>query len=475
MEKQAVKEEMGEGTRCSYGNYSFNWTRHHLPREETDPLRYQYDELGSEVVDKLQEIAKKAKEEASDSGKCPARTDLYALLRDHRTEDATLAKFWDEVHTVPDWVDWAQLERGQRFFYRYAAANIMGFAFQGFVGENSAASGVVEVLVRTGGFSTRVLLRRLLETFQMILQVTESIEAVKPGGTGHTTTIRVRLLHSSVRNRIMKLAKKSPEYFDVDKFGVPVNTLDSIHSIATFCCNHMWLQLPQMGVYTGQQEMADYIALWRYVGYVLATPDSYFATVEKAKATMESMVVHELHITPTSRIVGHNFVECLKDLPPFNVSAQFIEAGSRVLNGDELCDALDMGRPGLYSYACFRGHCWLVRTLALLQWISPSIDAAVTGWFQKMLHQAIIHSKGGLCGGSKLDFKYVPQMGQTTGKEDNDRGALKLSPFRRPVESVYFGIFLIGCVSIAGVSWGLFCLLSLIWNVSLGDRGTLLL
>lgn len=446
------------GKTCSYGNYRFEWTDLHLSREETDPLRYKFDELGSEVVEKLQEIAKREKEENPE--KAQGRLDLYALLRDHHDEDETLGRFWKEVHTVPDWVDWEQLERGQKFFYRHAAANIMGFALQGFVGENSAASGVVEVLVRTGGFSTRVLLRRLLETFMMILQVTESLESVKPGGAGHKTTIRVRLLHSSVRNRIMKIAKTSPEYFDVEKFGVPVNTLDSIHSIATFCCNHMWLQLPQMGVHPSHQEMADYIALWRYLGYVLATPDEYFATVGKAKATMESMIVHELHITPTSRIVGHNFVQCLKDLPPFNVSAQFIEAGSRVLNGDELCDSLDMGRPGLYSYACFKGHCWLVMFLSYLQKFSPTIDRAITNWFRDTLHWAIIHSKGGLAGGSKLDFKYVPKMGRITGKEDNDRVGLKLSPFARPVESFYFAVFVIGCVLIMGFLWTLYATVS---------------
>ena len=77
-------------------------------------------------------------------------------------------------------------------------------------------SGVVEVLIRTGGFSTRVLLHRLLETFQWLLQVTESLSAIQPGGTGHISTIRVRLLHSSVRQRILGLVEKRPQYFNID-------------------------------------------------------------------------------------------------------------------------------------------------------------------------------------------------------------------------------------------------------------------
>lgn len=448
-------------TTRKFGNYRFEWTDLHLAREETDPLRYEYDELGSEVVEKLQEIAKKQKEQEARDGRNQAKTDLYALLSDNYKNDEILARFWNEVHKVPEWVDWAQLERGQKFFYRYAPANLMGFALQGFMGENSAASGVVEVLVRTGGFSTRVLLRRLLETFQFLLEATKSLDAIKPGGEGHVTTVRIRLLHSSVRQRIMKLVESRPDYFDVKKFGVPVNKLDSIHSIATFACNHMWLQLPLMGVYPSHQEIADYIALFRYLGYVLGTPDRYFDTVPKAKAVMESMLVHELHVTPTSLIVGHNFIQCLKDLPPFNISAQFIEAGSRVLNGDDLCDSLGLGCPSWYSYACFRGHCWLVRLLALAQQNIPSVDSVIAEFWKDALHTAVIQSKGGLGGGTKFEFKHIPRVDRVTGRENNGRTPPQRWLMSRPVETFYFGVFLSGCLTMLGITWCLWRVLFL--------------
>ncbi|OAA74564.1 hypothetical protein LEL_08145 [Akanthomyces lecanii RCEF 1005] len=338
--KQYVITEKKQMKACKVGNYSFQWTNLHLPSETTDPLRYEYDELGSDAVKTLQQLRQRKVEGGEASA---GKFDMYAALRDHHTEDATLANLWTEVHTVPDWVDWEQIERGQKFLYRYAMANLLGFALQGFLGENSAASGVVEVLVRTGGFSTNSLRRRLIETFQFLLQVTKNIDAIKPDGEGHITTVRVRLLHSAVRERIMKLVNTRVDYFDVEKFGVPVNTLDSIHSITTFCCNHMWLQLPLMGVYPSEQETADYIALFRWIGYLLATPDEYFATSAQAKATMESMLLHEQKLTDNSVVVGYNFVQCVKDLPPFNISADFIEAGSRVLNGDELSSAAFVG------------------------------------------------------------------------------------------------------------------------------------
>ncbi|KAK5999190.1 hypothetical protein PT974_01580 [Cladobotryum mycophilum] len=411
-------------TSYKVGRHSFDWTNLHLPRQETDPFRYEYDKLGSEVVKKLQQLSATQKKEADGKPRCPF--DMYDTLLDHHSMDETLSQFWTEIHTVPDWVDWEQLERGQKFLYRYAPATILGFALQGFLGENSGASGVVEVL--------------------FLLQVTKSLDSIKPGGEGHTTTVRVRLLHSAVRERILKLVKTRPDYFDVESYGVPINRLDSIHSITTFCCNHMWLQLPLMGVYPTHQDMADYIALFRYVGYLLAVPDKYFHSVAQAKATMESMMVHELQITPTSRIVGHNFVQCVQDLPPINISAGFIEAGGRVLNGDELCDLLGLGRPSVFYYACFRGYCWLVRWLALAQQTFPALDEAVVKYFRTTLHQIIIESKAGLAGGAKLGFQYVPQIGKLTSKEDNGRSAPTSSPMSRPVETFCFTIFMLGCL-----------------------------
>ncbi len=428
------------------GNYNFEWTDLHLPSVKTDPLRYEYDKLGSRAIKKLQQL-RQQQTEAGTTAK--GSYDMYAAVRDHQDEDESLADLWKEVHAVPDWVDWEQIERGQKFLYRYAMANLLGFALQGFVGENSAASGVVEVLVRTGGFSTRALRRRLMQTFQFLLQVTKSLDAIKPGGEGHKTTVRVRLIHSAVRERIMQLVETRPTYFDVEQFGVPVNTLDSIHAIATYCCNHTWLQLHLMGIYPTKQETADYIALFRYVGYLLATPDEYFATIEQSKATMESMLLNEQKLTENSAVVGYNFVQCIKDLPPLGISAGFIEAGSRVLNGDELCDSLGFQRPSLVSYASFKGFCWFVRVLALAQRWSARLDEAVVNYFRKILHEAVFGSQTGE--GETLGYQFVPELGKLTGREANGRPAISYSPFSRPVESFFLLIFVLGCLPFVAI------------------------
>ena len=96
-------------------NYSFEWTKNHLSPEEMNPLRYQFDELGSAALEKLQQIAAQ-NDGAKDRQGPRQKLDLYALLRDNYATDPVLQKFWSELNTVPDWVDWDQIARGQKFF-----------------------------------------------------------------------------------------------------------------------------------------------------------------------------------------------------------------------------------------------------------------------------------------------------------------------------------------------------------------------
>lgn len=195
--------------------------------------------MGEQVLDRLNSISPPANKELprnntrfqapvakdgtfpsdeKEEPKAPAR-DLYAILRDHAETDELLQKFWTEVNTVPEWVDWAQIQRGQDAFYRYGGACLTGLAYQSLLGGMGAAR-VVETLARTGGFSTKVARRRLFETTQHILQCTKSLESMKPGGEGFASTIRVRLLHAAVRQRILNLSATKPGYYDLEAWGL---------------------------------------------------------------------------------------------------------------------------------------------------------------------------------------------------------------------------------------------------------------
>lgn len=105
----------GNSTQCHYWGYSFRWTDLHSSADDLQPMIYSCDSLADQCVERLNKIP------SSDDGvdKRPFKKDLYGLLKDHAEEDSKLKELWTEVNTVPEWVDWAQIQRGQNVFFRY--------------------------------------------------------------------------------------------------------------------------------------------------------------------------------------------------------------------------------------------------------------------------------------------------------------------------------------------------------------------
>lgn len=103
----------GNSTECHYWDYSFHWTDLHRSADELRPMVFTYDGLADECVQLLNKIPTDG-----DSDR-PFKKDLYGLLRDHADEDPRLQELWTQVNTVPNWVDWDQIQRGQDIFFRY--------------------------------------------------------------------------------------------------------------------------------------------------------------------------------------------------------------------------------------------------------------------------------------------------------------------------------------------------------------------
>jgi hypothetical protein len=338
-------------------------------------MKHSYDVLAEECLDRLNAISPPEKgtlprndsnratlssvpgteEEKKEPLPVPKR-DLYALFEEHRESDPKLAELWRQVNTVPEWVDWEQIGRGQDVFYRYGGPALTGLTFQSLLGGMGAAR-VVETLARTGGFSTKVARGRLFETTQHILQCTRTLEGIQPGGEGFASSIRVRFLHAAVRQRILKLAKERPSYFKVDEWGTPINDLDQVATIGTFSSTLIYLSFPRQGIFLRQQEIDDYLALWRYIGYLMGTPDEWLSTPAKAKTIMESLLYHEVDPSEMSKTMANNIIYALKDEPPTFASPDMLTASARWLNGNELCDRLGLKRVSAYYWSLMAGQC----------------------------------------------------------------------------------------------------------------------
>ncbi|KAK2797703.1 hypothetical protein FQN51_008281 [Onygenales sp. PD_10] len=410
-----------ENTREVWG-YSFQWTPDHLTDKQMEPMKHTYDKLADECLDILNEISPPPQKalprgqgttEQSKDGKEAPKRDLYALLRDNADKYEKLGEMWNEVNNVPDWVDWAQIERGQEVFYRYGLPALNALGFESLLG-GMGAGRIVETLARTGGFSTKVARHRMIETTQFVFQVTMSLKDIKPGGDGMAAAVRVRLLHSAVRKRILKLAETRPEYYSVEKFGVPVNDLDTIGTIGSFSTLLIWLSLPRQGIFLRQQEIVDYIALWRLVAYYLGTPNEPFENPKKAQTMLESILLYEVKPTEMSKTLANNIITSLEDTPPAWTSRPFMEAIVRWLNGRELSDKLGIGKPGYYYYGLVMGYCFFVSLWCYVHRAFPWLDKRQIAAMRRHFWQMILDEKVGLGKESKFDFKYVPGYNTTT-------------------------------------------------------------
>ncbi|CZS98461.1 hypothetical protein WAI453_005794 [Rhynchosporium graminicola] len=462
-----------ENTRHAWG-YTFQWTPQHVSPEEMHHMKFTYDELGEECLNRLDKISppttgeiprNKSRLPTKETSEPAPKRDLYVLLRDNATSDEKLGQLWKEVNTIPEWVDWDQIARGQDVFYRYGGVALTALAYQSLLGGMGAAR-VSEVLARTGGFSTKVAKARLYETTQHILQVTRSLDSIKPGGEGHASTIRVRLLHAAVRRRILALAKEKPSYYSVEDYGIPINDLDSIGTISTFSSTLIWVGFPRQGIYLRHQEILDYLALWRLVAYYIGTPDMYFSTPETSKAIMESLLISEIQPSETSRVLANNVILSLQGQPPAYASRDFLNASARWLNGDELADELGLGRPSLYYKALVAGQCLFFICLCYTNRMIPAWDRKKIQALRRIFYHVIVENKThGLGEETNFDFKHIPNLDTTTSMGDYVAGAKEDGIERRNLKAFVIGSAIMGFVSYVGLrtTWGIFGGLRALW------------
>ena len=174
--------------------------------------------------------------------------DLYVVLQDHLEKDELLQEFWTEVTTIPPWVDWAQIQRGTRCVSTDMEEHVLLVLRTRVCSEAWGAARVVE----NTSPDWRLLdesrpEQDVLRLHSISYSVQSPLESIQPGGDGFASTVRVRLLHAAVRQRILKLAETKPEYYDVENWGIPINDLDCLGTIATFSATLIWLSFTTTG------------------------------------------------------------------------------------------------------------------------------------------------------------------------------------------------------------------------------------
>jgi ER-bound oxygenase mpaB/B'/Rubber oxygenase, catalytic domain len=353
---------------------------YHLSQEDLEPYRL----LGDEVDDILQTL--------KDSGTpLGAGDDLLSMMEDARKmnpESRTkveikMSLFLEKYSQLPAWVDQDQLQRGQEVFLAYLPVASLSLYYRSLVAGFSIPK--IAAVVRATAYLSPPsrpdqVLQRLLDTGELTTACTGlGLEALLPGGIGWKTALYVRFLHAKVRLSLMN--RKGKKKWDVEAYGIPINQEDMAATLLAFSVNVLFGIDLISGVTLPRQQKLDYLALWRYLGWLLGVETDYGErqqglpsmdelppldpcgpgvgceipdTIMNSNAILQSVIFHLLEPDESSVEIAHHLLKITDRKPPSSSFDKIPEAfyknelfyyrsyNCRRMIGDPLADALEL-------------------------------------------------------------------------------------------------------------------------------------
>ena len=200
-----------------------------------------------------------------------------------------LVKFYSHYHDhIPSWVDWDQIQRGMDVFVRYSPVAGISLFYLSLVPGFSIPK-IAEVLKRTKYLTppstAQQVSNRLMDTGGFLNSAmgggtrtdnnadnnTDSgyipAQALRPGGKAWTLALQVRALHGKVRQSILQT--NGTRQWDTKEYGIPINQEDMAATLLAFSVNVILGFEVIAGVPMSDQQQMDYLALWRYIGWLL--------------------------------------------------------------------------------------------------------------------------------------------------------------------------------------------------------------
>lgn len=248
-----------------------------------------------------------------------------------------------QCERVPFWVDFARCDRGGAAFLKSGIAGGL------ILGSYSLTAGYLSPAgnkpLAFSGRLTEQAPRRLAETGRFVQQVSLP-GGMRPRAEGWRITVRVRLMHASVRRMLVR----SPRW-DSAAWGVPINQADSAGTILLFSLVVLD-GLDLLGLHMPPGEREDLLHLWRWVAAVIGVDDELrFATEAEARTFWELLTSTQGDPDDDSRALARALLEspvtAAKTPEERRRATRMRDVGyalSRYFLGDRYADALDYPR-----------------------------------------------------------------------------------------------------------------------------------
>lgn len=236
-----------------------------------------------------------------------------------------------EMEALPDWVDFSLMARGGAMGYRQFPQLALALTHGGL-----PMSFATPEAARILGGSNRLeqnVVRRLFESATLFFGVLDT-EALRPGGAVWDICLRVRLMHSMVRLRLMAAGDWKPEE------GKPINP---VHVAAgpLFFGSMVLRSLSRLGARVSEDEAEGYKLIWRYVTYLLGVPQEMLGRTDAEQELINNEILLPLVFGPddNSRRLINALMSGLTHMPVLGqLPRSMHEALSRRLLGQQLAD-----------------------------------------------------------------------------------------------------------------------------------------
>jgi hypothetical protein len=379
---------------------------YHLSTESLEPYRL----IGDIPVDRILKLLDE------DGNRLGPGDDLLLMAESalNKTDSSVLStaekemvSFMQTFNKLPTWVDVDQLKRGQEVFLAYLPAVSLSLYYRSLIAGFSIPK-IAAVIQSTAYLAPPSrpdqALQRLLDTGEFTVACTAlEVDALLPGGIGWKTALHVRFLHAKVRFDILNRQGKNK--WNTDKFGVPINQEDMAATTLAFSTNVLIGVDLIAGISISDQERVDYMALCRYIGWLLGveTAESDSPTcrsddqptmedlppldpcgpgvnvkpnsIINSQSIFQSIIFHLLDPDESSVEIAHHLLKITDRKPPSMQSNTIPEEfyknklfyyrcfNCRRMIGNELADSLELP---LHPNPWTRLNIYLVSTLFLV-------------------------------------------------------------------------------------------------------------
>lgn len=239
-----------------------------------------------------------------DGGKDGFRRFEQQLVADPADADdlpGPLDDFFQAVAEPPAWLDWERVERGAMASALSGQTGMRVLRDLGLMA-GYQASGINRTLVMTGALE-RGASRRVAETTKWWMDCTAP-GGMLPGADGYRTTLRVRLIHALVRQRL----RQRPDW-DKGQWGVPINQLDMQATYLAFSVLFLMGQ-KLLGTVLSSRESGDIMHLWRYIGWLMGVDESLLCgTEQEGRVALYRNLTSQATADETSRQLGQALMD----------------------------------------------------------------------------------------------------------------------------------------------------------------------